>query len=84
MRGCAKWAIGSVAALGLLVGAAGPAGAGAEPAGGRIAGSFAGEGDFVNDPCAIPEVTDTIVHGQRGPVVTGRHGHRGHRLPGPA
>jgi hypothetical protein len=60
MRGWTKWAIGSVAALGLLVGAAGPAGAGARPAGGHIAGSFAGEGDFVNDPCAIPEVTDTI------------------------
>lgn len=62
MRGWGKWAGAVVAALGLLVGAAGPAGAGAEAGGGRgrIAGSFAGEGEFVNEPCAIPEVPDDI------------------------
>lgn len=64
MRGWTRWAIASAAGLGLLVGAAGPAGAdeadGVDEAGrGRIAGSFAGDGDFVNDPCAIPEVPDT-------------------------
>lgn len=56
MRGWARWVGASAAAVGLPVGAAAPAGAG----GGRIAGSFAGDGELVNDPCALPEVPDTV------------------------
>jgi hypothetical protein len=60
MRSLTRWAGASVAVLGLLVGAAGPAGAEADGGSGgrRIAGSFAGEGEFVNEPCAVPEVPD--------------------------
>jgi hypothetical protein len=54
MRGWTRWALAPAVAFGLLVSAAGPAGAG----GGRIAGPFAGEGEFVNEPCEIPEVPD--------------------------
>jgi hypothetical protein len=62
MRGrMTKWTIASIVALGLLVTApapAAPAERGGEGGGRRVAGSFAGEGEFVNEPCEIPEVPD--------------------------